>query len=60
MGQAIFSARMAICSLYKIALIKNGDIVRLGDGYEYLITAKFDGNNFTDVIVDKKHLVYQT
>ena len=32
---------------------KNGDIVRLGDGYEYLITAKFDGNNFTDVIVDK-------
>ena len=32
---------------------KNGDIVRLGDGYEYLIKAKFDGNNFTDVIVDK-------
>ena len=32
---------------------KHGDIVRLGDGYEYLITAKFDGNNFTDVIVDK-------
>ena len=32
---------------------KNGDIVRLGDGYEYLITAKFDGNNFTDVIVAK-------
>ena len=32
---------------------KNGDIVSLGDGYEYLITAKFDGNNFTDVIVDK-------
>ena len=32
---------------------KNGDIVRLGDGYEYLITAKFDGNNFTDVIVSK-------
>ena len=32
---------------------KNGDIVRLGDGYEYLVTAKFDGNNFTDVIVDK-------
>ena len=32
---------------------KNGDIVRLGDGYEYLIEAKFDGNNFTDVIVSK-------
>ena len=32
---------------------KKDDIVRLGDGYEYLITAKFDGNNFTDVIVDK-------
>ncbi|CAM1669715.1 N-acetylmuramoyl-L-alanine amidase family protein [Streptococcus mitis] len=32
---------------------KNDDIVRLGDGYEYLITSKFDGNNFTDVIVDK-------
>ena len=32
---------------------KNGDIVRLGDGYEYLIEAKFDGNNFTDVIVAK-------
>ena len=32
---------------------KNGDIVRLGDGYEYLIKAKFDGNNFTDVIVAK-------
>ena len=32
---------------------KNGDIVRLGDGNEYLITAKFDGNNYTDVIVDK-------
>ena len=32
---------------------KHGDIVRLGDGYEYLIKAKFDGNNFTDVIVDK-------
>ena len=32
---------------------KNGDIVRLGDGYEYLIKAKFDGNNFTDVIVSK-------
>ena len=32
---------------------KNDDIVRLGDGYEYLIKAKFDGNNFTDVIVDK-------
>ena len=32
---------------------KNGDIVRLGDGYEYLITAKFDGHNYTDVIVDK-------
>ena len=32
---------------------KHGDIVRLGDGYEYLITAKFDGNNFTDVIVAK-------
>ena len=32
---------------------KNGDIVRLGDGYEYLIKAKYDGNNFTDVIVDK-------
>ncbi|MFS9033813.1 N-acetylmuramoyl-L-alanine amidase family protein [Streptococcus mitis] len=32
---------------------KHDDIVRLGDGYEYLITAKFDGNNFTDVIVDK-------
>ena len=32
---------------------KHGDIVRLGDGYEYLITSKFDGNNFTDVIVDK-------
>ena len=32
---------------------KNDDIVRLGDGYEYLITAKFDGNNFTDVIVAK-------
>ncbi len=32
---------------------KHGDIVRLGDGYEYLITAKFDGHNFTDVIVDK-------
>ena len=32
---------------------KDGDIVRLGDGYEYLITAKFDGYNFTDVIVDK-------
>ena len=32
---------------------KNDDIVRLGDGYEYLIKAKFDGNNFTDVIVAK-------
>ena len=32
---------------------KKDDIVRLGDGYEYLITAKFDGNNFTDVIVAK-------
>lgn len=32
---------------------KNDDIVRLGDGYEYLITSKFDGNNFTDVIVAK-------
>ena len=32
---------------------KDDDIVRLGDGYEYLIKAKFDGNNFTDVIVDK-------
>ena len=32
---------------------KHGDIVRLGDGYEYLIKAKFDGNNFTDIIVDK-------
>ena len=32
---------------------KKDDIVRLGDGYEYLIKAKFDGNNFTDVIVDK-------
>ena len=32
---------------------KDDDIVRLGDGYEYLITSKFDGNNFTDVIVDK-------
>ena len=32
---------------------KDGDIVRLGDGYEYLIKAKFDGNNFTDVIVAK-------
>ena len=32
---------------------KNGDIVRLGDGYEYLITVKFDGHNYTDVIVDK-------
>ncbi|WP_203179998.1 N-acetylmuramoyl-L-alanine amidase family protein [Streptococcus mitis] len=32
---------------------KKDDIVRLGDGYEYLIKAKFDGNNFTDVIVAK-------
>ena len=32
---------------------KKDDIVRLGDGYEYLITAKFDGNNYTDVIVAK-------
>ena len=32
---------------------KDDDIVRLGDGYEYLIKAKFDGNNFTDVIVAK-------
>ena len=32
---------------------KHDDIVRLGDGYEYLIKAKFDGNNFTDIIVDK-------
>ena len=32
---------------------KHDDIVRLGDGYEYLITAKYDGNKFTDVIVDK-------
>ena len=32
---------------------KHDDIVRLGDGYEYLIKAKFDGNNFTDVIVAK-------
>ena len=32
---------------------KDDDIVRLGDGYEYLITSKFDGHNYTDVIVDK-------
>ena len=32
---------------------KHDDIVRLGDGYEYLITAKYDGNKFTDVIVAK-------
>ena len=32
---------------------KKDDIVRLGDGYEYLIKAKFDGNNYTDVIVAK-------
>ena len=32
---------------------KHGDIVRLGDGYEYLIKAKYDGNKFTDVIVAK-------
>ena len=32
---------------------KDDDIVRLGDGYEYLITSKFDGRNYTDVIVAK-------
>ena len=32
---------------------KDDDIVRLGDGYEYLITSKFDGHNYTDVIVAK-------
>ncbi len=32
---------------------KHDDIVRLGDGYEYLIKAKYDGNKFTDVIVAK-------
>ena len=32
---------------------KDGDIVRLGDGYEYLIISKFDGYNYTDVIVTK-------
>ena len=32
---------------------KHDDIVRLGDGYEDLITAKYDGNKFTDVIVAK-------
>ena len=32
---------------------KDDDIVRLGDGYEYLIKAKFDGRNYTDVIVAK-------
>ena len=32
---------------------KDDDIVRLGDGYEYLIISKFDGYNYTDVIVAK-------
>ena len=32
---------------------KDDDIVRLGDGYEYLIKSKFDGHNYTDVIVAK-------